>query len=553
VAANRHLSSLLVKLVYPIPVVSQHAQMAVAASSSGSAITSTAARAATVAPYQRLRTSDGAFDVEKIASMERPVENTITAMHDANARVDRTNSPWLLGPLRNRVSAYQKQLDRAVPQAQRALDAIRIAPEVLGGNGPRHYLLLFGNPAETRGLGGFVGAWAQLDATDGQLTLVRHGKMGDLNDATPWESRHITGEPEYMARYGALQPARYIQNISASPDFPTVARVAEQLYPQAGGIPVDGVMYIDPRGLAALLKLTGPVTVQDAPEKLTSANAARFLMHDQYVKVPGLGDRTDLLSNAAEATFKALTNRRLPTVSMITSVLSPAMHDLHIMATVNDPEANTYFTSIGLTGAFPKVKRKDFVSVRISNIGENKMDYFVNQASLYSVRHDVANGSTQGTLTTLIQNVGPESGLPDYVAGNPDTRAHRTNGRPYGSANVAVSIYTALQPTGMTIGGRPVGIQVQHELGYWVASVSTTVPEGVTNVLVLEVSGTIAPSADYHLVVANQPIATFPGTMVTYHPYDSRHRGARPQPPRVFFKPSGVYVFGPDGGSRWTN
>ena len=510
VQADNIMASPLAKLAYAVPVLAQHARLAAVATRSGSAITQSAARTATVAPYERLRAADGTFDLDEIADMEKPLQQTATAMAAARNDVDATSTSWLLSPFRTRINDYRDQLVAAIPQAEDALQAVQIAPEVLGGNGKRHYLLLFGNPAETRGLGGFIGAWAQLDANDGKLTLARHGKMGDLNNATDPASRKITGEPEYMARYGYLQPARYIQNISASPDFPTVARVAEQLYPQAGGVKVDGVMYIDPAALAALLKLTGPVTADGVPMPLTSKNAASFLMHDQYIDVPGASERSDLLSNAAEATFDALTHRQLPSISKMSEVLAPMMHGLHLMSTVNDAKANDYLKSIGLTGAFPKANGKDLVSIRISNASENKADYFVGVGNEYVVKHNSETGQTTGTLSALLYNSVSNLDQPTYVLGNQDTRSGRTDGRPFGSTTLHVSMYSVLKPTSMTIGGKQVGMQIQREFGMWVASQTVTLAPKVPTTIDLKVEGQLPTNQPYRVVSARQPTAKTP-------------------------------------------
>jgi hypothetical protein len=528
--ADDILSSPIAKLAYVVPVLSQHARLASVAADSGSSITGTAARAATIAPYQRLRAADGTFDLERISSMEKPIRQTARAMVAARDDVDDEMSSWLVDPFRTRVDDYRAELVRAIPQAETALQAIEIAPEVLGGNGERHYLLLFANPAETRGLGGFIGAWAQLDANDGHLELVRHGKMGELNDATDPASRKITGEPEYLRRYGHLQPARFLQNISASPDFPTVARVAEQLYPQTGGVDLDGVMYVDPTALAALLKLTGPILAEGVPKALTSKNAARFLMHDQYVEVPGIDDRTDLLSNAAEATFDALTHRELPPVSTITHTLSPMMHGRNIMVMLNDAEANRYLSKIGLTGAFPKPGRGDLVSVRISNGSENKADYYVNQFLAYQIRHSFSTGRSTGTIGALISNDAPASGLPPYVLGNQDTRAGRTDGRPFGSTTLQVSIYSALRPVSMRIGDRDVGVQVQRELGSWVATQTVTIPPGGSVKILLRVEGVLPRANPYALSLVTQPTANRPTIGAVLQATDARGKPL-PLPP----------------------
>ncbi len=505
--ADSYLSSPLAKLAYAVPVLSQHAQLAATAATSGASITETAARAATVAPYQRLRAADGTFDLARISAMEDPVRQTAVAMRNARDDVDTRTNSWILELFRDRVGDYRSELVRAIPQAESALEAIEIAPEVLGGNGPRSYLVLFGNPAETRGLGGFIGAWAQLDASEGKLELVRHGKMGELNDATDPASRQITGEEEYLRRYGYLQPARFIQNISASPDFPTVARVAQQLYPQAGGTEVDGVMYVDPTALAALLELTGPVLSENIPMPLTSENAADFLMHDQYVDIPGIDDRTDVLSDAAEATFDALTSRELPSIATITSTMSPMMHNRNIMAVLNDADAGRYVDRIGLTGAFPPPEGSDFAAVTISNGSQNKVDYFVTPIFAYAVAHDPETGGVSGSVSGQINNGAPVTGGPTYVFGNQDTRAGSTDGRPFASTTLRVSVYSALRPTAMRIDGEEVPMQVQRELGTWVATQTVTIPAQSQVIVQVDVEGDFDPAEPYRVTLLRQPTA----------------------------------------------
>jgi hypothetical protein len=50
-------------------------------------------------------------------------------------------------------------------------------------------------------------------------------------------------------------------NITMAPDFPTVAQVITELYPQSGGRQIDGVFSIDVFGISGLLEMTGPIDV----------------------------------------------------------------------------------------------------------------------------------------------------------------------------------------------------------------------------------------------------------------------------------------------------
>src|SRR5690606_33245436 len=130
---------------------------------------------------------------------------------------------------------------------------------------------------------------AELLARDGRVSLADSGPIKDLITHGEFGERTLSGPAEYLSRYGRFQTADYIQDVPYSPHFPYNADVLAQLYPQAGGNPVDGVIAIDPVGLSALLQLTGPVDVEGHDEPLTSENAADFLLREQYLEFSTYG------------------------------------------------------------------------------------------------------------------------------------------------------------------------------------------------------------------------------------------------------------------------
>src|SRR6202035_2533486 len=96
----------------------------------------------------------------------------------------------------------------------------------------------------------------------------------------------------------------HFQDVTYSPDFPTVGKVISQMYPQAGGDQIDGVLALDPDALSALLRFTGPINVAGLPTPLTAANAADVLLRQQYLSFPAREQQTsrhDFLQNALQA------------------------------------------------------------------------------------------------------------------------------------------------------------------------------------------------------------------------------------------------------------
>src|SRR5262249_29776607 len=159
-----------------------------------------------------------------------------------------------------RIGQLRTDLAKAGRESDLAALAVKDAPALLGADGTRHYFVAFMTPAETRGLGGFIGAYGELTADRGRIALTRSGQATHLV-GNPSLSLHLTGPADYLARYGAFKPQDHFEDLTYSPDFPSVERVIAELYPEVGGDHIDGVLVLDPYALEALLKFTGPVSV----------------------------------------------------------------------------------------------------------------------------------------------------------------------------------------------------------------------------------------------------------------------------------------------------
>jgi hypothetical protein len=105
---------------------------------------------------------------------------------------------------------------------------------MFGADHTRHYLIIFKTNAELRGAGGFIGSYAELEATDGSVELTRSGSIKDLvNERKPGE-RTLDGPADYVRRYGRLKPWDFLQDVTIA-RLPSDADVMAQLYPQSGG------------------------------------------------------------------------------------------------------------------------------------------------------------------------------------------------------------------------------------------------------------------------------------------------------------------------------
>jgi hypothetical protein len=516
-AADSFLGSWWVAPARAVPVVGHQAKALALLSEDGLELSRTSRDTVEEADYDRVRYASGRFDLDVVRGLRRPLERVAAALGDVDAGFDEARSPWLLAPLADRIDRFAGQVDDARPDAELAADAVALAPDMLGGNGPRRYFVAFVTPAELRGSGGFIGSYGELTAIDGRVRLTRSGPIRELTRAAPPGTRTLSGPADYLARYGRYDPADFFQDVTYSPDFPSDAQVIEQLYPQSGGAQVDGVLSVDPYALGALLEFTGPIAVEGLPDQLTSDNAADVLLRDQYLLFDKGAD-DDALTDAASATFDELTTGSLPGPRRVADVLSPMVREGRLLMHATRGGEQALFERIGFDGALPAPDGHDFLSVVAQNSGNSKIDVFLRRRIEYRARFDPASGEIQATARITLENDAPASGLPRYVIGN-------SRGLPNGTSSLLVSVYTPHRLESATVDGQPVAVESQEELGHRVYDRFLEIPPGGAVTFELELRGTLS-AGRYELALASQPTVNPDRLVATVAPADGWRIGS---------------------------
>ncbi|HET9692448.1 MAG TPA: DUF4012 domain-containing protein, partial [Acidimicrobiales bacterium] len=257
-----------------VPVVAQNRQALAVATGAAERLTSAAATEVTTVDLHNLGYHDGRVDLGRLAAFRTPVATLATQSTDAQAALRSIRSPWLVPPIGDRLRSLSGELDKATGSIHLANDAVADLPGILGGNGVRHYLVILETPAEQRGLDGLLGDYAELTVDNGHIALTDAASFSKVNEALPPGGAKLTGLADYLARYGKFNPGENFEDVTYAPDLPTVGKVIQQMYSQAGGDHLDGVLALDTSGIAALLKLTGPITVPGTTTTLTADTAA---------------------------------------------------------------------------------------------------------------------------------------------------------------------------------------------------------------------------------------------------------------------------------------
>jgi hypothetical protein len=488
-----------------IPVASQHARLVAGSTSIAGRVAMEGSKQATALDYHRLDYENGAIDLAAMQAMARPASILSSDLTVASHQLNGLESPWLIGPVQSPFARVRQQVQQASSNASLAVQAIGALPDILGADGPRNYFVAFMTPSESRGLDGFIGSFGILTADDGHVSLTRSGPINEIETALPPGGAKLTGPLDYLARYGPFQPGVFPQDVTYSPDLPSVTEVMAQLYPQAGGTSIDGVLAIDPYGLAALLKFTGPIDVPGLPTPLTSANAAQELLTQQYITFDGGATpedaaRRDLLQSSLQVAFQKLVRGSLPGPRTLARDLAAPAAQGRIAFWSVHPSEQPLLQRLGVDGSFPQANGGDVLAVTTQNAGNNKIDAYLHTAVHDNVMVDPANGAVASQVTVTLKNDATSSGLPPVVIASP-----AIPGLPPATNRAWLTVYSPFALDGLTVDGQTATATSGSEFGIHAYSAYVDVAPGGQTQVVLKLAGQVKLTGAYHLDLRLQP------------------------------------------------
>ncbi len=493
--------------VLAVPIVGQH--MKVVTDLAGDLEDLAATMSVTVGQINvdSLRVESGVIDVNAIEVLEQPLTQTEEVLAQASDSLVDDDSDWLIAPVADQVDVLRDEVDDLLATTRTAITGVRLAPSMLGADGPRTYFVAFTTPAESRGLGGFMGTWAELRADNGRLDVVRSGQTGELTSAMD-PNPVLDGPADYLARYGKFgaggdgEPVAvdFWSNVTMSPDFPSVTDVFAQMYPASGGEPIDGAIAIDVETIARFLELTGPIRVAgpDGTITLNSSNAEEYLLRGQYSQIDDDDVRDAVLEELTSRLLADVFGGSLPGPTVLARTLGPAMDESRLVLWSLDDDDQPLITELGVGGDLPSPVPDGFAVVS-NNAGANKLDAYLKRSIAYEAVVDESTGAIEATATVRLTNSAPTD-LPDDAGGNPFDL-------PAGTNRMYLSVYSPWELTSAALDGEPTGLEPSQELGWNVYSRFVEIPPGEEIVLQLGLAGELPAGVPYELALRSQPLA----------------------------------------------
>ncbi len=370
---------------------------------------------------------DGSIDLDAVRAVEQPLANVQEALDGLRSATAAVDSPWLVAPIQSELGDLEAELDENQARLDDAIAAVGLAPQMLGGDGQRNYLVLFTTPVEARGLTGFPGNYAVLTVDDGDFEVTALGRSRELSSAAYPDARCDACPQEVMDRYGRFGLNRGTgevgehswTSVTLPAHFPYVGISAADLFAQTGGPEIDGVIAMDPYVMQALMQYTGPIELDELGIVVEPSVAAHYLLSGQYdFSDETLNEeRVEALDTLGQQVITELLASSLPAPSQLARDLGPLVDEQRLLMWSADPDEQALLEQVGIDGSLPALGDDGGFSVMVSNAGHSKIDVFLHRTV------DVAVQTTDDGSRTLVADVtltnnAPAGGLPDYVIGN---------------------------------------------------------------------------------------------------------------------------------------
>ncbi len=254
-------------------------------------------------------------------------------------------------------------LENAVMSLGTILQAL---PDILGYKTSRQYALLNQNNLELRATGGFIGSFALLEVYKGAVEKVSVDVSQRVDGQNKNPSIPLPAPLQKVTTSFGTRDANWFF------DFAQSAKTFQDLYEEAGGGTNDGLIAINPNVLQDLLKITGPIELEDQ-----TVSADNFLSL-ALAPNPGDTEHKDLLKGLAPVLLNKLLNAGPQEASALGTTLMNHLRSKDILIYFKDKKLESAIQKLNLAGGV-LASQGDYLAVVRSNLGGFKSSQSVKE------------------------------------------------------------------------------------------------------------------------------------------------------------------------------
>jgi hypothetical protein len=435
---------------------------------------------------------NGRINLQLLRQEEPQLSQLAAAAAQLDTDAQAISKPAYLSVIGNARSQLQDQTAKLSKLLGNSALAARLAPSMLGADGPRKYMVVFQNNAEARGTGGLFGGYGILRFENGKMTvpggLTPNYGLGGI-------SASVDLGPDFNSTYGWTNPYTDFRNSNLSAHFPYAAQIWKSMWddnrvPESvrGKVTLEGVIAIDPVALSYMLGAVGSVTMPDG-EVITKDNIVELMQSTAYARFPtDQNARKEYLQDVGDEVLKKVMTGVTASPRKLIDALGRAASERRIAVWSASPAEQQLLEETPLASVIPD-DPAPYAQVVVNNLAGNKMDYYLKREIEYAA--DGCNGEMRNsTIIVRLANTASDAPLPGYVGSAEGLADSVQLDVPDGSMVTSVRVIATKgsKLLGVTSNGERTSAVQAVERGHPTFEVQVVVPPGESGELTFRLS-----------------------------------------------------------------
>jgi len=352
--------------------------------------------------WEAVHGTGGASGISSLAQAGRTLGEHRADLERAAAAVARAQTAWSAvrpGELSPWLADRIGLLGEGLPLLRAGVTMAGAAPDLLGLEGARHYLILAQNEEELRPTGGFISAAGLVTFDQGEITEVTFTDTRYIDD---YGHQPYPDAPEPLYTYMGAEIWLF-RDANWSPDFPSSARQAAYFYEYGQGVHIDGVVALDQRAVELLVAGLGELRIPDSPVPVTAANV-RHYMRAAWGPGPRGADlewiygHKDFIGRLAAIILQRIEGEQdSPDWPQMAKALHQALRTRHLFLSIDNAAVAEELARLGWDGAI-RDSPGDYLMAVDANLGFNKANPLISQTVSYQVALDT-DGKARGEVS----------------------------------------------------------------------------------------------------------------------------------------------------------
>lgn len=309
---------------------------------------------------------------ERLSILTTHIERALPQYREARRNLVSVDTKILSKEQRELFGEFLILYSAFIDDMQDLANLSHILYDIFGGDAFRRYLVLFQNNHEIRPTGGFIGSFAIIDTQKGRIENIDIPGGGSYDIQGQFDKFIVPPEPLQL-----VNDRWEFQDVNWFFDFPTTARKAESFVSRARGITFDGTLAINASVIERLLRVIGPIALQDFDVLLDAEHILPTLQHHVESGYTRKEDEApkEILNTVFKELLVALQTISPDQLISLLQELHEALGEKEIQIALKDNKSNTRLASFGWTGSILRSDpRQDYLAVVATNLQGQKSD-----------------------------------------------------------------------------------------------------------------------------------------------------------------------------------